>query len=86
MVDQKWYIFPPVPQGQDQDRDHVQSVVKVFPELALFNRLFQVPVSGRNDPQVNLYDVAPSYARKFLFLKHSQQIELKLRSDVPYLI
>ena len=58
--DEERNVFFPFPQRRHPDRDHVQPVVKVFPEFPLADRSFEIDVGGGNDPDVDLDRSGPA--------------------------
>ncbi|OPZ58915.1 MAG: hypothetical protein BWY87_01241 [Deltaproteobacteria bacterium ADurb.Bin510] len=58
------------------DREDVQTIVEVAPEMALLDALLEVAVGGRDDAHVDLDRTRGAQGLELLFLQHAQQLGL----------
>ncbi len=86
MLRQREDVLPPVPQGGEEDGDHVEPVVEVLPERAPRHHLFQVGVRRRDDPDVHGYGPVLPEALERPFLQNAQQLHLRGQRDVAHLV
>ncbi len=54
MVDEDRNLLPSLPQRRDEDIDHIQTIVEIFPEAAIPYRFFEVFIGGYQNPDVDL--------------------------------
>ena len=73
-------------QRRNVDWKHVQAKIEVASETAFSHHLFQVPVGGRNDPDIHGNRLGSPYAFDLLFLQHPQQPDLRLRRQFSDLV
>ena len=60
------------------DRDDIQAVVEVFPELASLDLLREIGVGRRDHPHVDLDRVVSAYSFELPFLQRAQQLGLQI--------
>ena len=53
MLRQQRNIFPALLQGRKFEADNIEAIKKVLAERVFFDRLFQVPMRGGNDPNID---------------------------------
>src|SRR5229473_8570679 len=70
-------VLASLTQGRQRDRKYVQAIVQVATKLVTLHHLFQVPVSRRDQPHVDVMGAATSETLKFLFLQNPQQLGLQ---------
>src|SRR4030095_16256036 len=71
---------------RDLDRKYVQAVEQIGPEGAAPHFFGEVPVGGRDHTRIYPDGVRTSNAFEFLFLKHSQQLGLRLQRQLADLV
>ena len=54
MIDEQRDVFLALPERRDRDGENVEPVEEVFPEPAVSDLFLQVPVAGRDDPDIDL--------------------------------
>src|SRR5579863_6462341 len=83
---QQRYVLRTFSERRDSNREHVQSVVEIRPELLLVRHRSQVSIGGRDQPRVAAKSPAPAEPFEFTFLKDAKQLWLKLQRDLPDLV
>ena len=73
-------------QRRHVDRQRVQAVEEIAPELALLDRLVEVLVRGGDDAHVHLHRVRRAHAIDFAGLDGAQQLGLGLEREVADLV
>ena len=68
------------------NRENIQSIEQVFPELVLPNHRWQVAMGRRDDPHIDLDRPCAAQAFELLFLHRAQQFRLQFQADVADLI
>jgi len=86
MPHQNGNVLGPVAQSRNSEREYVQSVKQVAPELTVFDHLFQVPMSGCNHADIHLLSARAAQPFKFVFLQDAQQLGLQFERDVTYFV
>ena len=75
-----------VPERRQEERHHIDAVVKVGAELLLGNEFFQIPVRGADETEVNLQGLLAADALELAFLQDAQQLRLKGVADLADLV
>ncbi len=83
---QQGQIFNPIAQRRCFNGKHIEPVVKIFPELALGNLVFQHAMRGGNDPYIGGNTAVAPHPLKHPFLQHPQQLHLHRQAHVANLI
>ena len=65
---------------------NIETVVKILPKSSLADRLLQILVRRRDEPDVHLDRSRAADAFKFAFLQHAQQFHLERRREFTDLI
>src|SRR5665647_1772555 len=52
MFDEQRDVFLALPERWHCDRENIEPVIQVFPESAVANFFYQIPVAGREDPYI----------------------------------
>ncbi len=68
-----------MPQGRYRKHQHAQAVVEVLPEGSLGDGRFQIPVGGRDHPDIQFDNVFSSQGFDFIILEDAQQFGLKMQ-------
>ena len=76
MADQPRNVVGALPQGRQQDREHVQAVVEVDCGSGRRRPFGQVAVGGRHQPHIHLDRLGAAQALEFLLLQDAQQLGL----------
>src|SRR5204862_7272097 len=71
---------------RDDDEDDVETVVEVFPESALDQRLLEVLVGRRQDPNVHAQGRFPADARELAVLEDVEELGLQRGMKVADLV
>ena len=58
--------------------DHIQPVVKIFPELSAFNCFFKIFVGRTDHPHINLNRLLSADSFKLAFLQKTQNFGLHI--------
>ena len=77
MAGQRQDVQRAFPQGLPVHRENRQTVVQILPEAALTDRFRQVPVGGRNHPDIQGDGLASAHPFHFPFLKNPEQLGLQ---------
>ena len=86
MLDQQRNILPAFPERGDLQRNHVEPVEQIFPELPVFHHLLQVPVGCRDHAGVGRNGLRSAEPLKRAVLQNPQQFDLDMQRDFPDLI
>src|SRR6266852_212696 len=62
--------------------DYIQAEVKVLPELAFLVCRLQITIGGGDHANVNFESLVAAHWPHFFFLKHAQQLGLKLHGEL----
>jgi hypothetical protein len=54
MIDEQRDVFRALPEWRDGDGEDIEPVEQIFPEPAILDLFLQVPVAGRDDPDIDL--------------------------------
>ena len=81
-----WNLLDALAQGRDRDLDDVQAEEQILPEASLPYEFRQVPVGGRDDPNVDVDVVVPSQACEFRVLQHLEEHCLEARRHLADLV
>ena len=79
-------VVLPVAQRRQADRDHVQAVEQVFPELAVLHHLPQIEIRRGNDARINLDGVHGAEPRVLAVLDDVQKARLRVERHVADLV
>ena len=77
MIDQEGDVPFPFPQRRQIDRDHIQAVIEVLPELAFIDVVPDVAVRRRDHSHIDFEGLCPAHALEFLQFEDAQQFGLK---------
>ncbi len=86
MIEQDGYVSRPFPQRRQNDRDHVEPVIKILSEAARPDRLFQVLIGGGNQPEINFLGGPAADALDDMLLQNPQQLALQTQSERANLV
>ena len=79
-------ILRPFAKRRNFNDDNVEPKEQVFPKLLFSHRSLQVPMSGRENAHINSQAVATTETLNRLFLKHAQQLRLRVGPHVANFI
>src|SRR5262249_13916311 len=85
-VDQPGNVFLALLQRRQSDGGDAESVIEVFAERFLSDRLEQVAVGGGQDADIDLDRRAAAYPLEFALLQDAQQLDLRLVRDLGDLV
>src|SRR4051794_25698179 len=68
VMNQLRYVFPALSQRGDEDRKHIQPIVKITAELVTRNHLGQVAMSSGHEAEIDAMRTAASKSLKFFLL------------------
>ena len=86
VLGQQLDVFTPVAQRWQVDREDVEPVIEVFPQLAARHRLAGAAVGRGDDPHVGLDRVVAAHAQEVSRLEHAQELHLELRVHLGDLV
>ncbi|MNZ65461.1 hypothetical protein D3C78_836560 [compost metagenome] len=86
MICQQRNIFRALRQRRDLEIDDVQAVVEIFAELFTLHRFWQIAVSSRDNPYVNVDITVAAQRAHFALLQHAQQFDLQWRGHITNFI
>ena len=72
-------VLPPLAQRRHFDREHVQTIEQVEPEIAGGDGLLQIPIGGGDDADISGNGLAAADSFKLPFLEHSKEGDLSFR-------
>lgn len=78
MAHQDRYILTTIAERRHRQRENVQAIIQIASELPVFHHLLQVPMSGRDHPNIHMLCTGAAWSFKFMFLQHPQQFRLEL--------
>ena len=70
------------PERRQKDGDDVQAEEEVLAEQSVPDGLFEIPVRGRDDPDVELPDPGVADPAAFPFLEKAEQLDLRRQGDL----
>ena len=65
---------------------NIEPIVEIIPKLFQLNKLLEILIGGCNDSNVRLERFSPAEGFKFFAFKHSQELCLNSRGDIPDLV
>ena len=74
---QRHDIQRPLPERLPVHREHCQTIIEVFPELALANVIRQIPVGGRYNTDIQADGLTTTNPLHFPLLQYPQKLGLK---------
>ena len=80
---QRGNVLFPFPQRRQHEREYVNPVKEVLPELTIAHQGFQIAVRRHHDSHVHLGRLVGADAFDFAFLQHPQQLGLHGQGHVP---
>src|SRR5882762_4270997 len=83
---QRYDVRLPVAQRRHEDGEHVESVVEILAELPLGDGLFEIPVGGADQADVDLHRLRPAQALELLFLQDAEQLHLRGQVQLAHLV
>src|SRR4029077_15608439 len=82
MIGEEQHVGLPLAKRWNEDREHVQSVVQILAELAGRNRLFQILVRRRDQPDVRPDRLRASEPLELSLLEDPEQFDLRRQIEV----
>ena len=82
IVDECGDVFDPFSQRGQMQRDHVEPIVQVFPELPGFYQFFEVFVGGGNDADIDFDRFHAAHTANFMLLQDPEKFALQVRGDI----
>src|SRR5580765_8703369 len=79
-------VFGSFAERRELDGDDVDSIVEVFPEASVFDRLFQIEVRCRDEPELGLNRFGSAHALDLTFLDRAQQLRLQVETQISDLV
>jgi len=76
MIRQRHDVRLAFAEGWDENREHVQPVIKIVAELVFRDRFFQVLVRGGDQPDVDADGLHAPEALEFARLQHPEKLDL----------
>src|SRR5262245_10660159 len=74
---QQPHIAGPFWQRRQADRDYVDAIVELFPELSARDGLLQISIRGRYHPDVHVHQRGATDSANLTLLKHPQELDLE---------
>ena len=65
-------IVPPVPQGRYFNREYIDSIIKIVPEISISHHAFKVLVGGRHQAYINFLDSGIADGLELTFFDEAQ--------------
>ena len=62
------------PKWGKRNREHIQTVEQIFPELAGLHSLLQVAIGGRDHPNIYIEGLCAANSLEFSVLQNPQQL------------
>jgi hypothetical protein len=72
MAHQRDDVLSSFSKRRNMKRDHIQTIEKVFSKLTIRKHVFEILVTGRNQPKIGLDNGIASDSLKLFFFKHPQ--------------
>src|ERR1700728_4614971 len=76
IVDQRRNILAAFPQWRQLDHHNIEPVIEILAKLSFAHRLFQIPRSGRDEPQVDADRSSAPESLDGSFLNGAEQFRL----------
>src|SRR5262245_47678963 len=70
------------PQRRNENREDIQAIVKVLAELSIRDRLFEILVGGRDEPDIGTDRLGSADAFELSFLQDAQKLHLGCQIDI----
>ena len=86
MVHQRRHVLPPLAEGRQHDRQHVQPVVQVLAELAFVDELLEIALGPGDDAHVHRNRPGSADALHLPVLQRTQQLHLHREGHVVDII
>ena len=86
VICQKRNVFCALCQSRNFQADNVEAVIEIFAEFPARHRFWQVTVSGRNNPHVDINIAVTAQRAHFTLLQHAQQFDLQRCGHIANLI
>jgi hypothetical protein len=68
---------------RDNNWKYLETEIEILSEMPISDKVFQVPMGGRDDSDINLNGFGAADALNFLFLQHPEQPNLSLQRQLP---
>ena len=86
MARQTGNIFPTFAQRRQMNADDVQAVEQILTELAFLHPLFEILVSGSDNPHIHFHRCIAANAIKLTVCQHAQQTRLHIQRHIANFI
>src|SRR5882724_978443 len=86
VVNQKRNVITAISQRRDINREHVQTIVKITPELFFGDQLGQAGIRSRQYANIDALSASTAQTLKFLLLQNSQKLGLQFERYIAHLI
>ncbi len=79
-------ILEALPQWRNRQRNRIQSVIEIPPEITLLDRVLEVPVRRGHDSDIGCDLAAASDSSIGSFLEETQKLRLQIEGHVAHLV
>ncbi len=86
MVRQQENVLAPLPQGRQNYRQHIYSIVQVFSKMTLFDRFFQVAIACSDETDINLNKFVAAHWLDLMFLEGPEELYLQIEAHLAHFV
>src|SRR5262249_17252544 len=79
-------VVAPLPERRQMERDHVQPVIEIAPEVADANLFVEVAVRRRDDARIHRHRVGRADGDDLAMLQRPEQLDLRRRRRLANLV
>jgi hypothetical protein len=79
-------VLDSVPEWRYGNREHVEPIEQILTERSIRNRLFQIPVRGRDDADIHLDWLGAPESLDHSFLEDTEQLHLDIGRELANLV
>src|SRR4030042_2266279 len=79
-------IFLFLPQGRKADRDDIEPIKEVLPEISAFDQRFEKLIGGGDHPNIDFNIFRSSHPFDLMLLKESEKFGLRRKAEIAHFI
>src|ERR1700757_3616331 len=81
-----WNVLATCAQRRQENRKHIQTIIKIATEFATFHHLRQIAVGSGHEPNVDFVGAGATQSLELLLLQHTQKLGLQRQRNIPDLV
>src|SRR5579864_7745161 len=83
---QTWNVLATFAQRRQENREYIQTIIKITTEFAPLHHLRQITVGSRHEPNVHFVGARTTQSLELLLLQYTQQLGLQRQRNIPNLV